>query len=300
MRVVITGASGFIGKPLSKMLAELGFEVLAVARKRPDGESINLLSWLEADLSSPETYQKAIKSFSPEVLIHLAWQDIPDYSLEKSILNLNQSLEFISFITEIKSCQKILISGSCWEYDITQGECNENYIGRPKDYFTLSKHSLRLWLSMITKDKSISLGWFRLFYVYGPGQKPHSLIPSVLNHLKDGSLPDIKTLHNSSDYIFIDDVVDAFAIAVKSTFESGIYNLGTGKSTSVLEVCRIAERIVLNSSILTRKIEKKSSSPISDVNFWAGVSSSQKHLKWSSKIDLSDGINHTWNYFKSK
>lgn len=300
MRVVITGASGFIGKPLSKMLAEQGFEVLAITRKRQDGESINFLSWLEADLSSPDTYQKAIKSFSPEVLIHLAWQDIPDYSLNKSILNLNQSLEFISFITEIKSCQKILISGSCWEYDITQGECNENYIGKPKDYFTLSKHSLRLWLSMIAKDKSISLGWFRLFYVYGPGQKSNSLIPSVLTHLKDGCLPDIKTLYNSSDYIFIDDVVDAFATAVKSKFESGIYNLGTGKSTSVLEVCRIAERIVLNSSSLTKRIEKKSSSSIADVNFWAGVNPSKKHFKWSSKINLSDGINQTWNYFQSK
>jgi nucleoside-diphosphate-sugar epimerase len=300
LRVVITGASGFIGKPLSKILAEQGFEVLAITRKRQDGESINFLSWLEADLSSPETYQKVIKSFSPEVLIHLAWQDIPDYSLNKSILNLNQSLEFISFITEIKSCHKILISGSCWEYDITQGECNENYIGKPKDYFTLSKHSLRLWLSMIAKDKSISLGWFRLFYVYGPGQKSNSLIPSVLTHLKDGCLPDIKTLYNSSDYIFIDDVVDAFATAVKSKFESGIYNLGTGKSTSVLEVCRIAERIVLNSSSLTKRIEKKSSSSIADVNFWAGVNPSKKHLKWSSKTNLSDGINRTWNYFQSK
>ena len=238
MRVVITGASGFIGRPLSERLAGLGCEVLAIARKIPDNKYTNSLHWLEADLSSSITYQQEIKSFCPEILIHLAWQDIPDFSLEKSILNLNQSLEFISFITEIKSCKKILISGSCWEYGKTQGECLNTDIGNPKDFFTLSKHSLRLWIEMISKKKSINLGWFRLFYVYGPGQRSESLIPSILNHLKNGGLPDIRTPHDANDYIFINDVVDAFTIATNNTFESGVYNLGTGKSTSVLEKWR--------------------------------------------------------------
>ena len=299
MRVVITGASGFIGLPLSIKLSKLGCEVLGLARSIPL-VSHSSISWIKSDLSSIETYRNDIISFSPEVVIHLAWQDIPNFSLETSLLNLNQSLNFLSFVTEIPSCKKVLVSGSCWEYDITQGECKENNQARPKDYFTLAKHSLRLWLEMISKKKSISLGWFRIFYVYGPGQKVTSLIPSVLNHLKDGQLPDIKTLHNANDYIFIDDVIDAFSIATNNIFESGIYNLGTGKSTSVLEVCRLAEKISLNTSSLTRKIELESKNSIPNVNFWAGLSSSQIHLKWSPKIDLADGINQTWNYIKSK
>lgn len=299
MRVVITGASGFIGLPLSIKLSKLGCEVLGLARSIPL-VSHSSISWIKSDLASIETYRDEIISFSPEVVIHLAWQDIPNFSLKTSLLNLNQSLEFLSFVTEISSCMKVLVSGSCWEYDITQGECEENNQGRPKDYFTLAKHSLRLWLEMISKKKSISAGWFRIFYVYGPGQNPSSLIPSLLNHLKDRSLPEIKTLYNSNDYIFIDDVVDAFSIATIESFQSGIYNLGTGKSTSVLDVCRIAESIVLNSSSLSTIAKLESKPSIENINFWAGLSSSQSHLKWSSKVDLTDGIKQTWDYLKSK
>jgi len=298
LRALITGASGFIGLPLSKKLSQLGWEVLALARSIPPNNN-NSISWLKADLSSPASYKNEITSFRPEVLIHLAWQDIPDFSLEKSLLNLNQSLEFLSFITEIESCKKILVSGSCWEYDKSQGECKEIDVGMPKDYFTLAKHSLRLWIEMISQKKSISLGWFRLFYVYGPGQRPSSLIPSILNHLKDGRLPDIKAPHNANDYIFIDDVVDAFSVASNNPFESGIYNLGTGKSTTALEVCRYAEKLVLNSSSFTSQIEVESKSIISNVNFWAGITSSQDRLNWSPKIFLVDGIQETWNQLKS-
>ena len=120
MRVLITGASGFIGMPLSKKLSELGCEVLGLVRSAPI-ESQSSIIWLEADLSFPDSYKDRIELFRPEVLIHLAWQDIPDFSLDKSLLNLNQSLQFLSFISQIASCRKILISGSCLEYGRVKG-----------------------------------------------------------------------------------------------------------------------------------------------------------------------------------
>ena len=295
MRVVITGASGFIGKPLSKMLAEQGFEVLAVTRKRQDGESINFLSWLEADLSSPDTYQKAIKSFSPEVLIHLAWQDIPDYSLNKSILNLNQSLEFISFITEIKSCKKILFSGSCWEYDNASGVCIETKkVNGSKNHFTWAKNSLRKKAELLCKQKSLSFVWFRIFYIYGPGQRLGSLLPTIFINLKEGKLPQIHSPFNANDYIFIDDVVDAFTVASLSSFPSGIYNLGSGVSTSAIQICRYAEKLALNSSNLSNKLQSNSSPALSDEDFWAEMTLTTKNLKWKPKTDLIRGIELTW------
>ena len=80
MRVLITGASGFIGFPLSNKLSELGFKVLAIGRSIPVN-SHKSISWIKSDLNSVETYQDKISAFKPEVLIHLAWQDIPDFSL---------------------------------------------------------------------------------------------------------------------------------------------------------------------------------------------------------------------------
>jgi len=294
LRIVITGASGFIGKPLSGNLSGLGHDVLAIARKIPINSNSTSISWLEADLSAPSTYKNSIKAFCPEVVIHLAWQDIPDFSLEKSQLNLHQSKDFLSFIFSIKSCKKLLIPGTCWEYSNPQGECLETDQALPYNEFTRAKHSLRLWAEVLCKEESISLAWFRVFYVYGPGQRSESLIPTILTHLKKGRLPNISTPQNSNDFIFIDDIVNAFIIATNSKFVSGIYNLGSGMSTSVLDVCRYAEEIVLNSSALTNKLAAESQTKSIKLNYWAGIAVTKESFNWLPKINLLDGITQTW------
>jgi nucleoside-diphosphate-sugar epimerase len=298
-RIVITGASGFIGSQLVERLSRLKCEVLAICRTKPNDKSTSPVSWLQADLSLPSTYEDRVRSFCPEVIIHLAWQDIPDFSFEKSVANHDQSLKFLSFVTGLESCKKVLVSGSCWEFDKSKGECLESDIGMPKDHFTWAKHSVRSWLEMECLQKRISLGWFRIFYVYGPRQRASSLIPSILTHLKNGELPSIKTSNNANDYIFVDDVVDAFANATNKEFPSGVYNLGTGISTSVLEVCRHAEQIVYGSDRLTRQLEEESQSSEPVVDFWAGLEMTQKQLGWKPKTSLVDGITQTWHYLST-
>ena len=103
LRVVITGASGFIGAQLVVRLSRLKCEVLVMCRTKPNYKSTSPVSWLQADLSLPSTYEDRVRSFCPEVIIHLAWQDIPDYSFEKSVANHDQSLKFLSFITGLAS-----------------------------------------------------------------------------------------------------------------------------------------------------------------------------------------------------
>ena len=299
LRVLITGASGFIGAPLSENLANLGFDVMAISRTLPVNQQARSVNWIGADLSSPATYRETISAFCPEVVIHLAWQDIPDFSIEKSIMNQNQAIEFLSFVTGIESCKKILVSGSCWEYDRVQGECLANDIGAAKDHFTWAKHSIYSWLEMTCKQKVISFGWLRIFYVYGPKQRPASLIPSILMHLKNKELPQIKTPKNASDYVFIDDVVDAFALATENQFSSGIYNLGAGISTSVLEICRYAEQIVYNSSDLTQQLENETQSSVSSVDFWADIEKTKEHFGWEPKTSLLNGITKTWDYINT-
>ena len=297
---MVTGASGFIGKPIVNKLLMMGCEVLAIGREIPAQQKLDSLHWLKANFSSAETYQTEINAFKPEVLIHLAWQDIPDYSLEKSILNLNQSLSFISFIAEIKSCKKILIAGSCWEYGKMYGECLNTDIVNPTNFFAISKYSLYLLSEVIAKQKFIKLGWFRLFFVYGPGQRSESLIPSILNNLKKGQLPNIRTPINANDFVYVDDVADAFSKAVSANFPSGIYNLGSGRSTTVLDVCRISEQILLGSDSLTAQLESKTESSRCEVDFWADIKHSKEILDWQPTISLKDGIQLTQQWINSQ
>jgi nucleoside-diphosphate-sugar epimerase len=299
MRVLVTGATGFIGVPLLEKLNRKGHQVLALSRSAQTKRG-NGIEWLSCDLASPESYTNKVKDFSPEVLIHLAWQDIPNFSLEKSRINLDQSLDFISFVIGLATCKKIIASGSCFELNQLQGECSEATQGEVRDHFTWAKHALYSWLRMMCKQKDIQLLWMRIFYVYGPRQRPESLIPSILTNLKQGKLPELRTPKNANDFIYVDDIADAFSKAVSVNNNSMIYNLGAGVSTSVLEVCRIAEKIVLGTETLTQKMDSRSKDTSCDVDFWADFTQSKKYLDWQPTTSLVDGIGKTWQWLNCK
>ena len=298
MRVLITGATGFIGLPLTLRLVEQGHKILALSRK--PFKLNKSVSWLNSDLSLPLTYQEEINSFKPEVLIHLAWQDIPDFSFEKSKNNLNNSLNFLSFIIGLGSCKKIIVSGSCFELNKLHGECLESEAGKPRDNFTWAKHSLRMWLEIECKKESIHLGWMRIFYVYGPRQRIQSLVPSILTNLQNGKLPHISTPKNCNDFVFIEDVIDAFSNATLSQYPSGIYNLGSGVSTSILEVCRIAEKIVTGKDILSQRLNEDLVDTSKSIDFWANYQRAEKHLNWQPATGIEEGIKKTWLWLRNQ
>ena len=298
-RVLITGASGFIGTHLLQSLVRYNCDILAISRSPQTEKSEGSVIWLEADLSQPSTYEAKVEDFTPEVVIHLAWQDIPDFSFEKSINNLQQSLEFLSFVSDLGSCKKILVSGSCWEINQLNVGSPDTHRLNPMKHFTWAKNSLCSWLEMKCLEMEIQFAWFRIFYVYGPKQRDASLIPSILTNLKEGRLPQIKTPYNLSDYIFIDDVVDAFMKAVSQDFSSGIYNLGTGTSASVLEICSLSEKIVLGSNTLTKNLQRNLGPDSGHSNFSADTNKTTKILGWTSKTTLESGIKKTWQYIKA-
>ena len=122
-KILITGATGFIGKNLTNKLLSMNHEIMIISRKEQDFfDNINL-KWVKADLAYINKFSKTIKDFSPEIVIHLYWEDIPFFSIENSLKNLNNSINFFNLIFTIGSCKKILVSGSCLEYSKKFGEC---------------------------------------------------------------------------------------------------------------------------------------------------------------------------------
>ena len=75
---------------------------------------------------------------------------------------------------------------------------------------------------------------------------------------------------------------------------SGVFNIGSGKSTSVLDICKYAEKIVLGSDLLTQQFEKLVKKSESNINFWADISKAKDKLNWTPKTEIDDGIKKTW------
>jgi len=291
MKILITGGTGFIGGPVLKNLIENieGVEILNLTRSSPNSHS-KKVEHFNCDLSNPQTYQTKVETFEPEVVIHLAWEGIPDFSLQMCIKNILSSVSLIEIVTKVKSCKKIITTGSCFEYNNKIGICNENDIVVSKDYFTFAKKTILSFLELECNKNNIVYGWARLFYVYGPNQRSGSLIPTLIATLKTNKTPDLRTPKNANDFIHVNDVAAAIFKMTSNDFQSGIYNLGSGKSTPVIEVSKIVEVALFENEIHTKDLVERTINTVKTVDFFADIRKSFKEFNWVPEVDIEEGI----------
>jgi nucleoside-diphosphate-sugar epimerase len=293
MKLLITGATGFIGQPLVKKLIDQGHSVLALSRTL-DLPVLNNFSgkliYLKTSLKIENESLEQIKEFEPDTLIHLAWEKIPDFSFETSFENLQNQINFFRQIFSINSLKKIIATGSCWEYNKKMGICLETDICISSNYFTWAKNSIRDFLQFECLQKNINFIWPRIFYVYGPEQRKGSLIPIVIDNIKNGSLPELKTPSNSNDFIYVDDVAEGLLNFAINDIDSGIYNLGTGVSVPVIEILSTIEILLKGNEKITKKVIENASHSLKDTDFWADMSKTITTLKWQPKSNIKLGL----------
>ena len=290
--ILITGATGFIGKVLTKKLLDLNYNIVALSRNFNGKSGYKNLIYLKSDLNDFENIKEDIKKFKPEIVIHFAWENIPVFNLENSLKNLNNSINFFKFIFNMNTCKKILVSGSCLEYSKSIGSCKESEKNISNNLLAWAKESLRSWLEMETLKFGCKLAWFRIFYVYGPHQRENSLIPSLVNTFKNKKPILINNIFNSNDFVYVNDVADAFIAFLKLEVPSGIYNLGSGKSLSILEISYLVEKLILGTSKRTKLFLQKSENlnKKNEVNFFANIEKTQFYLRWKPKDNIKSGI----------
>jgi nucleoside-diphosphate-sugar epimerase len=296
MKILVTGGSGFIGGPVLMSLIE-NFnlvEILNLTRSSLKSTTKQIENY-KCDLSNAQTYINKVIEFEPEVVIHLAWEGIPDFSLEMSTKNILSSISFIEIVTKVQSCKKIIVTGSCFEYNNKFGICNELDGITPKDYFTFAKKTILSFLEFECNRKNIIYSWARLFYVYGPNQRKESLIPTLIETLKSNKSPDLRTPKNANDFIHVNDVADGIIKMISNNIESGIYNLGSGNSTPVTEISKFVELALSGKELLTNELIEKTIKSEKTVDFKADIQKSVNMLNWRTKIRLSEGINSVIN-----
>jgi len=293
MNILLTGGSGFIGKHILKKLECTTHRVLAISRNlESTGKNISIIT---GDINNIEQLKSEINQFETDTVIHLSWEGIPDFSAKMCQNNLFSSIQFFNWIFENTNCKQVIISGSCFEYGKKQGVCKESDPVNINSYFTWAKHSLNLYLSLMCAKKDVAINWFRLFYVYGPGQREESLIPTLIKSIAAKEIPQINTPHNKNDFIYVGDVAKVFAKAVDADLPSGVYNLGSGYSTSIYDVCHMVEKHLLGTGTISKQVVKNGQKD-EKVNFWADMNKTESTLNMLCNIELQEGIK---KYIKS-
>ena len=181
MKVLVTGATGFVGRHVVPHLLTRGHSVVAVAR---DDAKARGFPWfggvrfVSIDLYKPHDDLFTLLG-RPDAVMHLAWPGLPNYtSLFHFEENLPADYRFLKSLVDAGAAH-VMVTGTCFEYGMQSGCLSEDTITQPANPYGLAKDTLRKFLQALQQQHSFSLQWCRLFYMYGPGQNPNSILAQL-------------------------------------------------------------------------------------------------------------------------
>lgn len=177
MRIVLTGASGFIGQHVLHALKERTIEpYLACRNNVPSGISEDHIIYMDLHALPSDPFEVMGR---PDLLIHMAWGGLPNYhSLYHVFEEVPAHARFLSAMVQ-SGLKKLLVTGTCFEYGMIEGELNEDLLTNPQNPYGLAKDYLRRTLEMMRVSQTFDFTWARLFYTHGPGQARGSLLPQL-------------------------------------------------------------------------------------------------------------------------
>jgi nucleoside-diphosphate-sugar epimerase len=236
-RVIVTGASGFIGRYTLPMLVQSGFEVHAVSR-HPDPEPCEGVFWHHLDIMDEQGVDALCSNVQATHLLHLAW-----YTEHGKFWHADENLDWVVCSLRLlkhfvhHGGQRVLMAGSCAEYDWHGvGLCSENQTPCvPATLYGVSKHALYQVAAAYSARHQVELAWGRVFFLYGPGETGGRFVPSVVNGLlRQETVPCSGGMH-VRDFMHVADVAAAF-VALLASEMSGAVNIASGESHTLREI----------------------------------------------------------------
>jgi nucleoside-diphosphate-sugar epimerase len=294
--VMLTGASGFIGRHCIPLLMKQGYEVHALtSRKNP--QSDQRVTWHPIDLLNADQVHNAMELICPTHLLHFAWYTIPSkyWSARENIEWLHASLNLVHEFSA-SGGKRMVGAGTCAEYDWRFGYCSEDITPlKPQTLYGISKHSFQMIAQETLKLANISNAWGRIFFLYGPYENKTRLVPSIINALLQEQPAPCTTGSQIRDYLFVEDVADAF-VRLLSSSVTGPVNIASGKPVSIREIIELIGTKTGHGDLLRYGQLATSSSEAPFI-----VADNRRLINevgWSQHNDLSKGLDRTISWWK--
>ena len=239
MKVLVTGATGFVGNNLIKNLMKYeNIKIVATSRDCKKASKLNwfpMIRYISYDMNSKDKINLFDYFEEPDRMIHLAWEGLPNYEDSIHIKNnLPNNLRFIKNLIS-NGLKEISVTGTCFEYGMVDGCMNENMKANPSNSYSIAKDSLRKSIVDLKNKFDFNYKWIRLFYMYGEGQNKNSLIALLDEAIKNGEKEfNMSGGEQLRDYLHSDEVVKNITkIALQNKIDNQIINCCSGKSISV-------------------------------------------------------------------
>ncbi|MBK9140911.1 MAG: SDR family NAD(P)-dependent oxidoreductase [Candidatus Melainabacteria bacterium] len=305
-RVLITGASGFVGANLTRRLLRDGHRVTVLLREQSDTWRIDdVLADLDVrslDLLDLAAVRAVTGEIKADWIFHLAaygnyswqedWRQIVDTNLTSTINLLEAASEtgFDAFIN----------TGSSSEYGICDHAPLESERVEPNSYYAVTKAAATAACRHVAAVRDLYIPTLRLYSVYGPYEDPRRLMPTIIRKGLEKDLPPLVDPDIARDFIYTDDVVEAYLAACKpaSTERAPIYNVGSGVQTTIKEIVDLAREIFcIEKTPVWGSMDNRKW----DASVWvASIGKIEKELGWKPDTSLRDGLSRFTAWLESQ
>ena len=241
-RLLLTGATGLIGRELAEPLAAAGFEVYAITidEVNPD----NGFKWIRGSLFDESFVEKTVAHVRPTHLLNLAWATTGDYLTNDVNYRFLAAGESLARSFARHRGRRAVYAGTCFEYKFKDDPIKESdALDAEKNAYTHCKNALREAAQEIFKEQGVSFAFGRIFYAFGRGEAKTRLTGLVLDKLRKGESVEIKSGPLEKDYIYSRDIAAAFVALLDANAE-GAVNICSGRAVTIRDFAlTLAEKL---------------------------------------------------------
>lgn len=297
-RVLVTGATGFIGQNTIAPLIDKGYEVHAVSSKKVNA-AVQGAYWHCANLFDYRDTERLLVEIRPTHLLHFAWYAEPGkfWKSSENFRWLEATIALLRYFRDLGG-QRIVMAGTCAEYDWDYGYCSEDVTPcRPVTPYGVCKNALQETLRAYSVEEKLSSAWGRIFFLYGPNEHPSRLASSVITSLLRGDTASCTHGNQLRDFMYVEDVASAFVALLDSRVE-GPVNIASGRPVTLREVVlAIADNLSASERINFGVIPTPENEPPLLVGDHRRLLT---EVGWSQRFELHVGIEQTVNWWKSQ
>lgn len=293
--ILVTGASGFIGANLFKLIAAVRPDVYAVVLREKNWRLAEASDEqvVAVDLNDPAATKNLVDSLAPQTVLDCVAYGAYSFEQEPGLIhqtNYQSIVNLVSLLAQ-RPFAAFVHAGSSSEYGDNCTAPPEDSVGEPNSHYAVSKAAVAAYLRYMGKKENFPCANLRLYSVYGPLEDTARLVPNLLRKALQGQLPPFVDPHTSRDFVHVDDACAAFVMAAAKLHPQlygESFNIGSGNKTTIAELADLTRKLF---SVAQEPEFGSMESRTWDLADWyADPGKALASLGWKTTISLEDGL----------